>query len=180
MQEELISRFTKVLEDSKIKNIRFSATYSEVYITPSLINFKILVDIFVTFIAAYGTYSVQDKEFYLIPIIFLNSILFIAICTDFNPINKIKIDFVSKTIQIQNRNIFNRLFLRYILTKKQVYDFDEIKSLVVRSNESFRAGLLRYFIDLKIKDGSSRILISFQKENQANNIARFLTSLLKQ
>ena len=180
MQEDLISRFNKVLEESKIRTVHLSATNSELYITTSLINSKILLDIGAICAAVYGTYTIQDKDFYLIPIIFLNSILFIAACTDFNPINRIKFDFFSKTIQIRNRNIVNRLFLKYVLRKKQSYDFNEIKSLAARSNESFSAGLLRYFVDLKLKDDSSRALISFEKENQANNVARFLTSLLKQ
>ena len=178
-QDELVQNFNKVLENSNIKNVRIIWSNSEVYITTSLINYRILLDISAICVALYGTYTIKDKNFYLIPIIAFNSILLVAICMDFMPINRIRVDLFSKVIEKKNRNLLNRPFLRYILGRKNLYKFEEIKEIVVRSNESSNLDLLRYYIDLRLQNDRKCVLISFRKEAQANNVARFLSHLIK-
>jgi hypothetical protein len=179
MQEQFVSSLEKIIEQSKLNHIRVHSKESTVIITPFIINFRILTDIYILIIAAYGIYTVQDKEFYLIPILFVSAVLLIMIAIDFNPINKIKIDFYSKEIEIRNRNIINRLFVKYILKKKRKFSFKEIRSFDIRSNQSFEIALIRYYIDLKVKDESRFAIISFQKQNQADNLGKILNSLLK-
>ena len=179
MQEEFTLRLKKILEDCNITNVRLNENDTKIYITTSLLNYKILIDICIICVAGYGLYTIQDKKFYLIPIVFSCLVLAIAICIDFNPINKIEVDLVYKTIKLQNRYFINRLVNRYIINKKETYLFDEIKSFTVRSNESFKSALLRYYIDIRLKNDSKRVLISFQKESQAINIANYFTSFLK-
>jgi hypothetical protein len=130
-------------------------------------------------LASYGTYNIDDKSFYLVPICIVYAILIIVIWIDFKPINRIKIYLVSKKIQVISRNLFQRLFIKFILKKENQYEFNEVTSFVVRSNKSSKADFKKYFVDIKLKDRDAAVLISFAKEEQAYSFATFLTDLIK-
>jgi len=178
MKDKLINDYEGYLQKSRIKNIRMNVNGNEVHIIASILSYKILIDFVLLALAIYGTYDIDDKSFYLIPILIVWAALIVVIWIDFKPINNIKIDLLSKKIQVMSRNIFQQ-FLRYILKKEKQFDFDRVTSFIVRSNNSFEINFLRYFIDMEIKNEPNLILTSFTKEEQAHSFARFLTSLIK-
>jgi hypothetical protein len=176
--DEFISRSTKVLKESGIKHIRISSFEKSVCFTPFLINFRIFLDLIMISIATYAVSRIEDKEFYLIPIIFGLGFLIVMTLMDFNSINRIMFDFSSKKFKIQRRIIINRLFIKYVLRKRQIFSLYEIKSFTLRSNESSEVSLLRYYVDLRLKDDSRFVILSFAKEDQATSIAKLLNSAL--
>ena len=179
MVEAFYSRLDEIIKNSGFKNIRQNVNHNEITIVPSLINIRTEIDFCLICLAAYATYNVQDKDFYLIPKIVYNLAALVVVCCDLNSLNKVKIAFDTRHIQIRNRVILNRLFLKYLLRKKDSYEFKEIKAVVVRCNGGFGVGILRYFIDLKLRDDSSRVLLSFSNEDQADKMATVLRSVLK-
>ncbi len=62
-----------------------------------------------------------------------------------------KVDLYNKKMEVLNRNIFRRILFTYVLKKNYQYDFKDISSFIVRSNESFRLEFLRYFVDMRLQ-----------------------------
>lgn len=178
MKEPLINHFSDYLSSSKIKAIRLSYTKNEVFVTSSLISYRLFIDLIIVILAAYGIYTIDNKDFYLIPIIFVCALIIIKIWIDFRPFNRIKVDITSKKINIISRNIIQQLFLRYILNKHIEYNFNDIDSIAVRSNESTRSDFLIYFVEARLKGKPAIILVSFEKEGWARQFASFFTELI--
>jgi hypothetical protein len=179
MKDKLIADFANYIQTFKIKRIHLSANDSEVIITGNLLIYRTYIDITLILFAIYGTYNVDDKSFYLIPILLVWAVLIWIIWIDFNTINCIKINLVTKKIRVESRNLFQRLFLKYILRKEKQYSFNEVVSFSVRSEFSSKADIDVYLVEVKLGDGTVLVLTSFAKEEQAHGYARFLTSLIK-
>ena len=179
MKDKLIGDFAKYIQTFKIKRIQLSANDSEVIITGNLLINRTYIDITLILFAIYGTYNVDDKSFYLIPILLVWAILIWIIWIDFRAINRIIIDLFTKKIKVESRNLFQRLFLKYIFRKEKQYSFDEVVSFSVCTKVISRAYIDVYLVEVKLRDGTVLPLTSFAKEEQAQAFARFLTSLIK-
>jgi CDP-diglyceride synthetase len=177
--QDTIEQFQSILDRENITTIQLSETDSELLFTTSLLNHRIYLDLIVVGLAIYGNYEWSDRPFYQLIFVPAYIILFIVICAHFTPINKLHFDCKSKTLLIKNRNVFTRLFLKSLAKEKELYEFSEIKSFAIRSNDSFQIDMLRFMVDLKTKDGEKRVLVGFPKENQALAIANYFGSLLK-
>lgn len=174
MKDKVISDFEGYLQKANIKNIRVASSSTEVDITTSLLNDRMFIDIALVALAIYGTYHIDDKSFYLIPIIIAWAVLVVIIWLDFNRINNIRVDLLSKKVQVVSRNIFKKL-----LFKKQEYDFNEVDSFAVRSNFSSKADSKKYFVDARVRNGATVVLTFFAREEQAHYFVGFMNTLIK-
>lgn len=129
--------------------------------------------------AIYGIYKVDNKKFYLIPIVFACVLIFGMIWYDFRTFNNIKVDLQDKKIEILSRNFIKQIFLKYFLKKKVQYDFDEIDCFIVQSHESTKADFQNHVVLAKLKVSPNITLLSFVKKEHAQQFAVFLTELLK-
>jgi len=174
MKDKVISDFEGYLQKTNIKNISVASSSTEVDITASLLSDRVFIDIALVALAIYGTYTIYDKSFYLIPIIIAWAVLIVIIWLDFNRINNIRVDLLSKKIQVVSRNIFKKLLL-----KQRQYDFSEVDSFAVRSNFSSKADSKKYFVDARLKNKATVALTFFAREEQAHYFAGFMNTLIK-
>jgi hypothetical protein len=179
MRDNLIGNFQDLIQKSKIKTIKLSANNSEVIVTKKLFTYRIFIDLSIMSLAVYGTYNVDDKNLYQIPIIIVWMILFGVLWMDFDRINKIIINTFSKNIQIISRNIFKRIFLKYILNKNERYSFEDVISFTVDSIYSSKADIETYLVYMNLKGKSTKLLTSFSKEEIAHIFSSFLMNLIK-
>jgi hypothetical protein len=177
MKDKVIGDFENYVKSSNIKGFRLRTDFMKVQIIPTFWNDRTFTDIGLVALAAYATYSIEDKSFYLIPILLGYTVLMLVIWYDFRRINLISIDLNSKKMEVVSRNVFQRLLIKYLFRGKWEYDFNEIASFITESNSSSKADLKKYFIKVKLKNRDNRLLFGLAKEGQANTVAAFLTGL---
>jgi hypothetical protein len=177
MVDEFKMRLEKTTRDLKIRGVKLSSTDSTVTFIPPIINGRIALDLEIVALAGYAIYTIQDKVFYLIPILFVCCVLAATILMHSLPINRVEFDFFDKTLRIRNRNIINRLYLKYILRMPVNIPFPDIKAFRVRSNDSFEITLLRFYIDLYLVQGNKYVALTFRNEGQALTICAIFNSI---
>jgi hypothetical protein len=180
MKNKIIDEFACYLQVSKNRNIRLTVLNNEVMITVSLFHYKLMVDAIclLIVIGVYLTYDYNDKMFYMIPVSFIALIPCVLIWTDFLAINYIGIELNTNTLKITSRNPIRRFLLKYIWKRNPEYDFSEITSVDIRSNDSFKIDFQRYYVDMRLKDKPRMVLVSFLKEEQAIRFKIFLKDMI--
>jgi len=174
MNERFIIEFEEYLQKSKIKGIHYVNRNEEIEIRPTLFNHKIAVDLTMLAAGSLGVWAMEDKDSSLWFILLIYCVLVGILLNDFSSINTVIIDKVGKKIFVQNRNVVIQFFYKYILRRKNRFEFADISSFDVRDNESFKPGLRRFFITMKLKVNSKKGIFSFSKEEPALRTANFL------
>lgn len=157
-----------------VKGIEIKTSRDHIYLEATLFNYKLNIDITLLALAIYLTYKIRDNYIYIFPISAMYIGLIYMFWIDLKSINKIEFDLIQKIIFIQNKN---PIFLIFNIKKRIA--FENIDSFFIRFNESSKADLKRYYIDIKLKTSKSVVLLSFINGNDANKIASFFRSLIK-
>jgi hypothetical protein len=178
MKENLIDDFVNYVASAKIKSFRVYSNFHDVKIVRSVFTYRTYVDIFLISFMIYATVTIDDLNFYMIPVIAAWIFILGMTWLDFRSVNNLVIDVQNKNIQILNRNPLQRLILNSILKKRNRYDFNEISHFKVNSIYKSRATVENYSIELQLKSHDSHVIIKLSKEDQADQVAGFLNSFL--
>jgi hypothetical protein len=173
-----INVFENYLRDNKIKYFYFESNNNQMSITKSLLTYRTGIDLTLLALVIYFTYTIDQKDFYMIPIIGVWVGLLLLIWSDFKYINKIVVDFDSKQIEVRSRNTFKRVISEYVLNDKGVYTFDEIANFSIDKGLMSIANLDIYVLKMKLKDSTQIILASFSKEEQAVYFSHFFGQVI--
>jgi hypothetical protein len=157
-----------------VKGVQIEVTKKEVVVDASIFNYKIIIDLILIGLAVYLNIRVIDVSLYFIPLCAMYVGLACMVWMDFKPINKIMINLFENTITIQNKNPLSRIFIL-----KKTYSGEDIESLKIRSNNSSKADFIRYYIDLKLKNSDTIVLLSLISQNDAEKILNFLSPIIK-
>jgi hypothetical protein len=173
MEVKLMQDFKDYLKEFNVKDIQFSSSNTQIVITASMWKYDLLIDSSLIPLAIYGTYTVDDKRLFLLPILAAWTFVAYLFWSDFNYINQVKLDLFSKKMEVISRNIFKRLVF-----KTQKYNFNEVSAFKVRSSNPWNIDRQKYFVDASIKGKSTIVLVSFVKEERAYSLANFLKTLI--
>jgi hypothetical protein len=173
-----INVFENYLRDNKIKYFYFESNNNQMSITKSLLTYRTGIDLTLLALVIYFTYTIDQKDFYMIPIIGVWVGLLLLIWSDFKYINKIVVDFDSKQIEVRSRNTFKRVISEYVLNDKGVYTFDEISNFSIDKGLMSSANRDIYVLKMKLKDSTQIILASFSKEEQAVYFSHFFGQVI--
>lgn len=157
-----------------VKGIKTEIKDNVIILDASLINYKIIIDIILVGLAVFFNLRISDPTFYFIPLCVMYLGLAYMLWLDFKSINKIKINLASKNITILNKNP-----LYQILIRKKTFPWEEIDSFQIRSNNSSKADFLQYFVDMKLKNADTIVLVSVANQNDAMEIADFFSSIIR-
>jgi hypothetical protein len=179
MNEKLVDDFVKYVENSKIKSFRVCPNINNIEIVRSVFTYRSYVDIFLIACMIYVTVTIDDPDFYLIPLIAAWIFILGMAWSDFRSINNLVIDIQNRNIQILNRNPLQRLILNLILKKKDLLDFNDIFRFKVDSTYRSRVNMEIYSVHLALKNGDSFVIIKLSEEEQVKRFAGFLNSIIK-
>jgi hypothetical protein len=178
MKSKGITDFENYIQSTRIKGLRIRFDYLKVQLIPTFWNDRTFMDMGLIILVAYGTYKVDDKSFYLIPILFGYFVLILAIWYDFLRINTITFDLNSRKMEIASRSTFQRLLIKYVFRGKQGFEFSEISTFISEENSPSKADLKKYLIRVKLKNGDKKLLFGLPREGQANTVAAYLSELI--
>lgn len=179
MKEKVIQDFDDYIKQKEIYNIRLTIYNGLVKIDSSTLNFFTARDVFFLCILTYISITIEDPYFYFIP---LAAGYIVAICllwADFNSLNSIGIDLIRKEVYIKSKNPIKQFFLKYILRKPTVFNFKDLQSINIVSNESSDISMLRYYIHVKFDKRPKITVVNFKEEEHANAFIIFFEDVLK-
>jgi len=128
--------FENYIKKSNFKGIKIVRDDHCIKIIPTIFNAQIINDLILFGALSYGVYSMKSESFYLIPTLFLFSIVLIKSWQDFDYINRIRFNLESGEIQIESRNILKKIFRTSIQKSFDSYRFaPEIKFKVRDSDD---------------------------------------------
>lgn len=157
-----------------VKGIKTEIKDNVIILDVSLLNYKIIIDIFLVGLAVFFNFRITDPTIYFIPLFVMYLGLAYMLWIDFKSINKVIINLVSKSITIHNKNPLSQIFIR-----KKTFPWNEIDSFQIRSNNSSKADFLRYYVDLKLTNSEIKVLASVANQKDAEEIADFLSSIIQ-
>lgn len=172
MNERFIAEFQDYLQNSGVKGIQLVDSADQIELRPTLFNHKIAVDLLLLAAASLGVWSMPDKDYLLITLVY--STLITILWVDFNSINTLIIDTVGKMAILRSRNVFIHFFRKYILRREYKVSLADISSIGVRDNESIRSGFRRFFITMNIKENGKKTIFGLSKEEPALRTANFV------
>ena len=97
----------------------------------------------------------------------------IATWIDFNAITYFTLDLDQKVVSVIPKNFIKK----YILKKKEQFDFNEIEKFYQTEKEAYRS-YTRYQVFLSTKNGSPLLITDFGEESQAETIKTYLNLLI--
>lgn len=176
-ETDFVSKLERVFKESAVRNMAVTTIANGVRIAPGFLNDRIWLDLTLIGSCSYAMCTIEDKTFYLIPILSASCLLMAIILADFLSVNKLDFDFLNKKLCVTNRIWINRPLMKFALKRSEIISFEQIQSFRARSNNNIR--FPRAYIDLQLKSGIKYALLSFPNERKALAVSVILNSVLE-
>ena len=176
MNQKAIAEFEHYLNNTKNKQIYFRDKDNSLIVRPSLLNFKIMLDLGIIAGISWLTYDGGVNPIAIVcAYLFFLTMLWI----DLQSLNALIIDLSVQSMRLKRANPIERFLVKYFQKKNDSFDFAQVSGFSIRSNDAFSITLVKYFVNLNLKEGRRQVLFSFTEEGSALAVTHFLSSLIK-
>lgn len=163
------------VSNAKITAPTFEINAGQVILIPRLVNFNIIIDIFMLFIFAMLIPKTEDPTAIILIAFFVSMLYFLWV--DYNAVNKVEIDFDSDQILVKYRSPF-RLLLSFMEKHRQrSFNISGLNGFFCKE-ASQRSKRFRLYAERK--DIPDVLLTDFPYEEHAAKVVDYLNKAMKE